>query len=150
MADQAHNPKGFRLHPGENVEVTLAPAKASQTWVRGDLLSIDTEQVDLAVAGDATLFGLAVDNQTSTSAGDMVPVYVFKKGTRIIGRQNAGSGSLGPGQEVDLVGGTGAMEIDENASSTDVFEVIGEVNTDETDAAGKEWVVAVNKPFIAA
>ena len=138
---QAHNPKGFR--PADpTIKPQYHPEAAAQSFVRGDMTYLVSGLVTVAGAATATLLGPAAADASGTT-DNPVPVY-SRPNTVFIGRAN-GATALLDGAEIDLVGASGAMEIDEDASSTDVLVCINEIDTDEVaTAAGKEYRVIIN------
>jgi hypothetical protein len=147
MADQAHNAKGFfPLNP--NAPITYFRVAATQTLSKGDAVIISSEKVAIGLAASATLLGVIAQNAVTLAEDTKVGVWADPD-TLFVGRQNGATGALGVGQEVDLVGATGAMELDEDASVTDVFKIVEELSADETDAAGKRWIFKINKHDLA-
>jgi len=144
----ADNKRGF-WPIDENVKTVDFPVAASQTITRGDAVILSSGQVAIAVAGSARILGVIGRTATTLAAGTMVPVYVAGAATEFMGRQD-GSDTLAIGDELDLIGATGVMQIDSDASTTDVFRLTREVDTGEADGAGKRWVFIVNKPELAA
>jgi hypothetical protein len=124
MAGEGYIRHAFWLADGEEEGRQTLKAAASQTWKRGDMLALDsntTGAVALATAASTHLIGIAGDDRTSTTAGDLVPVLGTKPFTKFVGRANADPSSLDIGAQVDLVGATAAMMVNVGASSTDVF-----------------------------
>jgi hypothetical protein len=90
--------------------------------------------VIIAVAGSTSLVGAAADSRTSTTANDLVPVYALPDQV-FIGKVDADASAVTIGDQVDLVGTTGAMMIDVGASTTDVFTFLGILPDQTTDEA---------------
>lgn len=140
---QADNSKGlYPLNP-RTAPVTYLPIKATQTLTKGDAVILSSGQVAIALAGSATICGVIARDCASLAAATEVPVYADPD-TLFVARQD-GSDALTVGSEQDLIGATGAMQLDSDASTTDVFKLVRELDYDETDAAGKRWVVKINK-----
>lgn len=151
MADQSHNPYGFRPLRGTKPVIGHFPIKTGQSLKKGDAVIIDTLQIAIGLAASARLLGFVARDCASLTAGTKVPVWLATPGSLWVGRANDDSSAVGLGSEVDLVGATGAMEIDEDASATDVFKLLYQLNDEEDNtAAGAEWVFIVNKPEIDA
>ena len=147
MASQAHNRKGFFPADIGKAKLRRLPVAAAQTLAAGDVVILSSSQVAIGLAGSAELCGVIAEPSVGQAAGTEVMVWADPE-TVFIARTNADT-SVGAGAEVDLVGGTGAMEIDEDASSTDVIVLLGQVDPDETAAAGQRWYCKINKHAFA-
>lgn len=139
MAGEGYNPYGFRCKDAEAAGRITLPAAASQTWVKGDALALDsntTGSVSVGAAADTALIGIAGDDRTSTSAGDDVPVVACKRDDILIGPADADPSGLSCGSQIDLVGSSGAQMFDVGSSATDVFTFlkISEVPGQSTSA----------------
>lgn len=148
MANQSHNRKGFRPL-GPNPRIGEYPIAASQTLAAGDAVILSSGQVSIGLAASAVLLGVVARDCASLAANTYVPVY-DDPAQVFVGRADADSSSLVAGDEVDLVGGTGAMQLDADASTTDVFKLIRLHNkTDAAATAGAEWEFQINKHALA-
>jgi hypothetical protein len=142
----ADRPKGF-LPYDVNAPIRYFPIKASVTLARGDAVILTSGQVDIALAASANLLGVVARACASLAAATLVPVW-SDPDTEFIGRQDDAT-ALAVGSEYDLVGATGAMQIDGDASSTDVFKLVREYDAAEADAIGKGWIFKINKHLLA-
>ena len=138
----ADNLKGFRPYY-DDAKIIMIPVSASQTFETGDTLILSSGSVTLAVYTDTRLVGVAAGECDSLATGTLVPVWADPD-TYFVGRQDDTS-ALTAGSEVDLTGATSTQQLDGDASSTDVFMCIAEVDTAEADGAGKRWIVRINK-----
>lgn len=108
-------------------------ATASQTIAIGDVVYITSAgRVSIAVENSTAscFLGVAASAVTSATADD--PIYVWDNPFQTFEGQCSGSGALtdpyttnSADAAFDLDGTTGIMEIDENASSQNVFKVVG-------------------------
>ena len=148
---QADNPKGLRpVDPG--APMRPMDVATTQTFAVGDSLELSTGQVIIATAAGAILCGVAAEPCSSLAAGTKVMVWcdpdtVFKA------RQDSND-AIVIGSEIDLTGATGAMQLDSDATSTDVFKIVtGPFKNDDgstpTAAAGRQWGVIINKHIFA-
>jgi len=148
---QADNPKGLRpVDP--NAPMRPMDVATTQTFAVGDALELSSGQVIVATAGGAILCGVAAQPCASLTAGTKVMVWcdpdtVFKA------RQDS-TDAIVIGSEVDLTGTTGVMQLDSDASSTDVFKIVtGPFQNDDgsapSAAAGRQWGVIINKHAFA-
>lgn len=138
MSSQAHNPKGFFPAYPAQAKTQRMPVAASQTLARGDAIIISSGQVAIALANSAEIAGVIAQASVGAAAATMVEVWndpdqVF------IGRANAGN-AIAAGATCDIIGATGAMELDENATSTNVAKIVELLDdTEAATAAGKRY-----------
>lgn len=147
---QADNPKGLR--PYKCAPPRPLPVKTTQTFAVGDALELSSGQVCIATAAGAILCGVAAQPCASLTAGVEVMVYADPDDI-FIARQDS-TDALVIDNEPDLTGATGAMQLDSDASSTDVFKIVGGplANDDgsaASAAAGRKWLVKINKHAFA-
>lgn len=98
---------------------------ASTTITEGDAVIFSSGYLDVATATSGTIAGVAVESKT-TGAGEnpfilmipALPFYLWTANTSGTPTQ-AMVGTL-----VDIEGATGAMEVDEDASTEDVVQII--------------------------
>lgn len=147
MASQTHNPKGFLPVDMRSAVIRMLPIASSQTLARGDAVILSSGQIAIALANSAELCGVVARDCASLAAGTLVPVWADPD-TIFVGRTNS-TNSAAIGAEVDLVGATGAMEIDENASTMDIFVLCGKHDPNESAGAGERLYVRINKHAFA-
>lgn len=133
------NTYGFHPKDVDDQHLIYFNAAASQTWVKGDMLYLNSGKVTLATAASATLLGAAADDRTSTAADEEVPVWakpfqIFRV------RADDDPSSLVTGDKIDIVGGTGEMEADVGASTTDVLYYIRIADIDQTTNAAGTYI----------
>ena len=157
---QANNRKGFWPVNAIAREVYHVEIAASETIAPGDAVYIDTLEADIAAAGDARILGFAAETAVSNSSGvrtdamgakdsrTSLAVHLALPGAVFEGVADADSSALGIGSEVDLIGATGAMMIDADASSTDVFTLIQPHPDDAPATALCRWNFLVNRPAL--
>lgn len=152
-----YSPLGFFPESADAQAVPLKLA-ASQTISKGDAVIWSSGLVAIAVAGSARILGVAAEAATTNASGVRTDTYASGKAqTHILvygvknpnevflGCFDADSSSITAGTEPDLVGATGAMYLDTDASSTDVFKVLGPVEGETLTAARARWRFVINK-----
>lgn len=147
MAPADENKRGF-WPEDDKLEPTWLPVANAQTLARGDAV-IESTGVAIALADSARILGVIAQDAVTLATGTLVPVYLAEGATRFVGRQDDTT-ALSVGDELDLIGATGAMQIDGDASAIDVFRLVREIDRDIGDVIGKRWVFIINKPELAA
>lgn len=149
---QADNPKG--LMPYKVAAPRPLKVAASQTLVVGDALIVSSaaDTVEIALANSAVLCGVCAQKCSSLAANTEIMVWCDPDDI-FLARQDDTS-ALTLGTEPDLTGGTGAMQLDGNASSVDPFKIVGgptknDDGSDPSAAAGRRWLVKINKHAFA-
>ena len=104
-------------------------AKAGETIAKGDLVCIDasTGYVDIATAIDTSLLGVAVSDVSSATAGDEILVETNPMAVFVATCSGTSSQAL-VGDYLDIEGTTGAMYINENASTYGVVQLLEPVS----------------------
>lgn len=115
-------------------DVTLVKVAAGQTIRAGDAVRKDANgDLILALATDANLYGIAAAagaprwgdfEQTTAQRGDYVPVYA-NAGELFVGRCSGTLAAADVPRTADIEGGSGAMEVNEDASLTGVLRIVG-------------------------
>lgn len=138
MASQLHNPKGFYPADEHNAPIKKLPIAASQTLARGDAVILSSNQVAIALANSAEIAGVVAEACSGLAAATEVKVWADPH-TEFIGRAS-GANAVGVGAPCDIEGATGVMELNENATSTNVVLITGNVDGDEVaTAVGKRY-----------
>jgi hypothetical protein len=121
-------PKGFKFIKSLAGEATIRTETldTSQTIAKGDALISASGVLQIAVTSSAQLYGIAAEAVTTdtvnTASIKFYPAirdYVFEGQT---------SGTFADtiiGTACDIEGATGAMEVNENATTYDVIQIIG-------------------------
>lgn len=131
----AKHPYGFRpANPG--ARINYYPEAATQTFKTGDALINSSGSVAIAVYDSAEIIGVAAQPSSGTT-GTMIAVYddpdeVF------IGRCDEAD-SLVAGSASDIIGSTGAMQLNGDGASTNVAVIVNAVDSSEADAVGKQF-----------
>lgn len=99
--------------------------KDDETLTKGDMLNLESGEVDLAVAADANLLGIAMETLAGTDSTTRIRCIV--DADAIYGVYDANARSKGDVLEVS--GATGAMTI--TASTNDQFVVYADSTADE-------------------
>jgi len=111
--------------PITKTRMTRYVVKASETIAVGDPVEIDANGLLIcATASSATLAGVAAEAVSSAASGAVISVYDDPKAL-FLARCDAVGENLQAtvGDEVDLIGSTGAFYVNLGASSTNVFVV---------------------------
>ena len=140
---QTYNRKGFFPEDAHARKVRL-PIAASQTLSMGDAVILSSGQVAVALAASTSLCGVVAQDCSGLAANTPVAVWADPD-TVFIGTADADSSSSLAGAEVDLVGATGAMQLDVGASTTDVFKLLSALPDDDTASANARWQTKINK-----
>lgn len=109
----------------------------------GDAIHLTTEGLAIvATAAHTALVGIAAEPITG-AAGTRKSLLVIPAMDNVVfvGQCSGTAAITDIGEDVDLEGTTGAQEINENASSTDVFRIVGKKD-------GSEWGANAELLFI--
>lgn len=111
--------------PITKTRMTRMVVKASETIAVGDPVEVDANGLLIcATASSATLVGVAAEAVTSAATGAVIAVYDDPKAIFLCKCDNVAENLQATvGDEVDLIGSTGAFYVNLGASSTDVFVV---------------------------
>lgn len=112
--------------PLSNTRMTRYVVLASETIAVGDPVEIDASGLLIcATATSATLIGVAAEAVTSAATGAVIAVYDDPE-AKFLARCDAVGENLQAvvGDEVDLIGSTGAFYVNLGASATDVFKTL--------------------------
>lgn len=115
------------FEPRDHDNVKQFPLAAAQTIAEGDMCTINTDGlVEIATAGSAKLLGPAARGTAvvNSAAGDKISVHCNPHATfRCLCDDATENLQAVVGDEVDLIGTTGAQYVNLGASATDVFVV---------------------------
>lgn len=133
------NPNGFKLvsHLSGVPQVFDFPVAASQTIAKGDAVILSSGLVEIAVATSGQLLGVAMESVTTgasvTRADDRIKVAVGCPSNVFSGQCSGDSTAALVGTACDIEGTTGIMEVNENATTEDVIQVVGLQSDDDAD-----------------
>lgn len=140
-AVRATQPEDFDVEG--RYDLTLVKVAAGQIIAAGDAVRKDgASELVRATATDANLYGIAAAapaprwsdfEQTSAQRGDYCPVWA-NTGELFVGRCSGTLAATGVPVTADIEGGSGAMEINEDAAVTGVVRIEGFV-AGEADVA---------------
>jgi hypothetical protein len=124
------NPNSFRYMrrlSGQAAPVLEIQMDTDATVAYGDMIFIDTDGYgSIAASTTASVLGMALESVTATSGTRPKISYIPALKDVVFSGQCSGTFALTDiGEEVDMEGTTGAQEVNENASSVDVFKIIG-------------------------
>ena len=149
MADQTHNAKGFFPAEPDRAPIRYLRMKASTALTRGDAVILTSNQVDLALAASAELAGVVAQDVPSTVASDALVAVWADPDTIFVGRSDEAT-EIETGASSDIIGATGAMELDNDGASTNVAVIIGEFDTSENDSSvGRRYTFRIAKHAFA-
>jgi hypothetical protein len=124
-------PNGFRVVQSGSSGPFLKefPVAANQTIAAGDMVILASGLVEIALANSTALLGVAVNPITTTGsvtrADDTLLVHIGDSDTVFEGQCEGDSDASVVGETHDIEGATGIMEINENATSTNVIRIVG-------------------------
>ena len=124
-------PTGFRFV--RSMSGQMAPVRgrvaASQIIAKDDALIINgSGLIEIAVATSGQIYGVADAPITTTGSVDETDTVQFYPAhdQAVFEAQTSGSSTLAlVGTDVDIEGATGAMEVNENATTEQVFRILG-------------------------
>lgn len=133
-------PNGFTVSSnqyGQNAVIHF-PVAASQTIAKGDMVILASGLVQIGLATSPLLLGVADASITtggSVTRADTVPVTVALPGIIFEGQCSGDSTAGLVGTACDIEGATGGMEVNENATTEDVIQVVGLRSDEDIDLA---------------
>lgn len=116
----------FKPINSRSLRVNLHTVKAGETIAVGDPVELDADGLIIcATAISAKLAGVAAQAVTSAATGAKIGVYDDPKQVYLAKADNVAAVlQATKGDEVDLIGTTGAFFVNLGASLTDVFRVV--------------------------
>ena len=142
MAGESYNKYGFTAED-PTARISYYPIAAAQTIVPGDMVFNDGGAITLATAASATLLGPCVSVETTPATGTVIGVSDAPE-TVFTCRADADVSAAILGGEYDLVGASGAQQLDVGASTTDVLYFLSVVEGQVATAAGCLIRVKIN------
>lgn len=125
------NPNGFRFYKclTSRPELIEGVVAASQTIAKGDALIISSGQIQIALSNSSLIEGVAAEAVT-TGAGetDSILYYPAYQSYRFDAQCSGTYAASNVGDVVDIEGATGVMEVNENATTEKVFQILGMVD----------------------
>lgn len=125
------NPNGFRpaksLIGGSNtIEALKMQAASGATIAVGDAVIISSGYIAIALSNSSLIHGVAASSVSSATEGDEILVWPATPWNVFEGQCSGTYAVTMRGTAVDIEGTTGIMEIDENATTEKVAQIIGE------------------------
>lgn len=116
----------FKPINSRTLRVNLHRVKTGETIAVGDPVELDADGLIIcATASSAKLAGVAAQAVTSAAAGTKIGIYDDPKQVYLAKADNVSEVLQAvKGDEVDLIGSTGAFLVNLGASATDVFKVV--------------------------
>jgi hypothetical protein len=136
----------------QTIEVTI---KSTVAIAKGDALIVDagTGNADIALSNSGAIFAVANASVTAAATSRTIPV-VLATPNAVFEAQCNGTYSAGVRfTAVDIEGTTGVMEVNENATTEQVFQVLGEDPNTEIGANSRVFGVFIRSeaiPLLAA
>lgn len=121
---------GFRYRyrmSGGTATVQELTFKDTETLTKGDLLNLESGEVDLAATGDAALLGIALNTKEGTDSTTTIEVIVDPDA--VYGVYDANARSIG--DTLDISGATGAQTV-ASSSNADLTVVANSGADEET------------------
>lgn len=125
------NPNGF-MYEGSKTGTGSAPlievtTKSALTLAEGDaVIILTTGLIDIAASTSGQLYGVAAEPVTgATGVQKKVLVYPALRTAIFSGQTSGTMAQTDIGEAVDIEGTTGIMEVNENASTEGVIQIIG-------------------------
>lgn len=128
-------------------EPDVIRAAASQTITQGDfIIDNGSGRGAIALANSPALLGVAAATVVTTAADEAtdIPFYPAKLGAQFVGYCENTPTETMRGMFTDIIGATGAMMIDDNASTTDVLQFIRAYEEEAAMGARSPAIVAVH------
>lgn len=131
------NPNGFTCLDAISGEPTIKPGTlaTSQTITKGDALIKSSGQLQIALSNSGLIEGVAAETKTTTTATATLLYYPADHNNRFEAQCSGTFAESLIGSVVDIEGGTGVMEVNENATTEQVFQIQGWVK-DGTNVVG--------------
>lgn len=123
-------PNGFILAQSMSAQMAPIhyPVAASQTIAEGDAVILSSGLVQIALSSSGALLGVAaapITTGASVDRDDTIPVYPAIPSLVFEGQCSGDSTAALVGTAVDIEGATGVMEVNENATTEQVIQIIG-------------------------
>lgn len=116
----------YRLSGGNPTIQTLT-FKDTETLTKGDLLNLESGEVDLAATNDTTMVGVALETKAGTDS--TTTIAVITDADAVYGVYDANARAIGA--TLDIAGATGAMTV-AASSNVDLIVVANSSATEET------------------
>ena len=118
----------FRYRTGGGAPtIQVLKAKDTETLTKGDLLNLESGEVDLAATADANLLGVCLDTAARTDS--TTDVYVITDADAVYGVSDANARVVGA--TLDISGATGAQAV-AASSNKELVVVAPSTSTEET------------------
>lgn len=126
--DNAYGFLPYKRWGGADIPIETMKTESNVTLAVGDAVVIGTDSgyLKLATAADVTLAGVSAGAVSGTAATRKDATFVPALPDIVFKGQCSGTPTMGNiGEACDIEGGTGAMEVNENATSTEVIKIVG-------------------------
>lgn len=147
MASQAHNVKFFRPAFPDEAKISFWPEAATQSFKKGELVTLSSGAISAALATSKEALGVAAEDASGTT-GNRVGIYARPE-ELFIGRASGGN-AVDMGALVDYEVSSNACQINENAATIGILQVVEEYDTTEvTGSAGKQYFFRIANHSLA-
>jgi hypothetical protein len=126
----ADTSKGFRPRyriSGGDFTIQSIPFKDTETLTKGDILNLETGEVDLGATNDTTFIGVALETKAGTDSTTLIKVITDFDA--VYGVYDANARYVG--ETLDIAGATGAMTV-ATSSNVDLIVVAPSTAAEET------------------
>ena len=145
LANQAR--KGF-FPKSPTARLNPHKLKASTTFHAGDLVKLETDVLDVLAAADTGLIYGAISHDIVTgAAGGEIGMIWDDPDEEFICSADGDISAVVPGQTIDMIGLTGAMQVDADAVAVDLLTVVSlSINPyDVQTSAGADLLVKITR-----
>ena len=131
----ANSFSGFR-YAGELQSPSAPPIlqtfkfKDTETLTKGDLLNLESGEVDLAAQGDTAIIGIANETKSGTDSTTDIEVIVLND-TSIFEKYDATARTIGGSLRLGTSTTSGALDLASSTSGTEMFQIVASSTTAE-------------------
>ena len=129
-------PRGFKpvkTVAGKTPLIVEFELATSQTIAEGDALTLSSGQAAIATASSGNILGFAAEAKTTGGTAANIKMYPAERDTIFEGQTSGTLAQSNLGSAVDIEGATGVMEINENATTEQVVQLLELAPTTNSD-----------------
>lgn len=148
------NPNGFTwvksLIPGSSTPELVPVTQAiSQVIAKGDAVFLSSAQAIIGTSSAERILGVAAESQTTTAGATATLMIIPATPWNVFAAQCSGTYAASIRHSaVDIEGTTGIMEVNENATTEAVFQVLQEDPNTEIGANSTVWGVFIRSEYL--
>lgn len=138
-----NNPNGFTFNSMLSGQPTIKTGVLadSQTIAKGDALVISSGQLGIGLSNSPALYGVAAEAKVTDGAVADILFYPATKDTLFEAQCSGTFAESMVGADVDIEGATGVMQVNENATTEQVFHIVDYIRTDENAIGANTRVI---------